>query len=103
MQTPLQITIRGMPHSDALDSRIREKAAKLEEFHPRITSCRVTVEEMKKHQQQGREFQVGIDVRVPGKEIVVNRVHAEDVYVALRDAFDAAKRQIDELAQTKEG
>lgn len=102
MQTPLQITIRGIPHSDALDSRIREKAAKLEEFHPRITSCRVTVEEIKKHQQQGREFQVGIDVRVPGKEVVINRMHAEDVYVALRDAFDAAKRQIDELAQTKE-
>ena len=97
MQTPLQITVRGMPHSDALDLRIREKAGKLEEFNPRITSCRVTIEETNKHQQQGREFQVGIDVRVPGKEIVVNRVHAEDAYVALRDAFDAAKRQIDEL------
>ena len=97
MQTPLQITIRGIPPSDALDLRIREKAGKLEEFHPRITSCRVTIEEINKHQQQGREFQVGIDVRVPGKEIVVNRAHDEDVYVALRDAFDAAKRQIDEL------
>jgi ribosomal subunit interface protein len=101
MQIPLQITVRGVPHSEALDSRIREKATKLEEFHPRITSCRVTVEEMKKHQQQGREFQVGIDVTVPGKEVIVNRVRDEDVYVALRDAFDAAKRQIDELARPK--
>jgi ribosomal subunit interface protein len=101
MQNPLQITIRGMAHSDALELRIREKAAKLDEFHPRITSCRVTVEEAQKHQQQGREFQVAIDVRVPGKEIVVNRAHAEDAYVALRDAFDAAKRQIDELPRSK--
>ena len=103
MQIPLQITVRGIPHSEALDGRIREKASKLEEYHPRITSCRVTVEEMKKHQQQGREFQVGIDVTVPGKEVVVNRMHAEDVYVALRDAFDAAKRQIDEFARPKHG
>jgi len=103
MQIPLQITIRGIPHSEALDLRIREKAAKLEEFHPRITSCRVTVEEMKKHQHQGREFQVGIDITVPGKEIVVNKVRDEDAYVALRNAFDAAKRQLDELPRTKQG
>jgi ribosomal subunit interface protein len=103
MQIPLQVTIRGLSRSDALELRIREKAAKLEEFHPRITSCRVTVEEVQKHQQQGREFQVAIDVRVPGKEIVVNRAHAEDAYVAVRDAFDAVKRQLDELARPKQG
>ena len=102
MQTPLQITVRGIAHSEALELRIRDKAAKLEEFHPRITSCRVTVEEVQKHKQQGREFQVAVDVRLPGKEVVVNRAHAEDAYVAVRDAFDAAKRQIDEFAELKQ-
>ena len=102
MQTPLQITVRGIAHSETLETRIRDKAAKLEEFHPRITSCRVTVEEVQKHKQQGREFQVAIDVRLPGKEIVVNRAHAEDAYVAVRDAFDAAKRQIDEFVGSKQ-
>ena len=103
MQLPLQITIRDFPQSEALDARIREKAAKLEEFHPRITSCRVTVEELRKHHQQGRHFQVSLDVRVPGKEIIVNHVHHEDVYVALRDAFDAAKRQLEEIVRLKRG
>ena len=103
MQIPLQITVRDFPQSEALEVRIREKAAKLEEFHPHITSCRVTVEELRKHHQQGRHFQVSLDVRVPGREIVVNRAHDEDVYVALRDAFDAAKRQLEEVARVKRG
>ena len=103
MQIPLQITVRDFPQSEALEARIREKAAKLEEFHPRITSCRVTVEELRKHHHQGRHFQVSLDVRVPGKEVVVNRAHHEDVYVALRDAFDSAKQQLEEVVRLKRG
>lgn len=103
MQLPLQITIRDFPQSEALEARIREKAAKLEDFYPRITSCRVTVEEMRKHHQQGRHFQVSLDVRVPGNEIVVNHAHDEDAYIAVRDAFDAAKRQLEEVARMQRG
>jgi len=103
MQVPLQITVRDFPQSEALEARIREKAAKLGEFHPRMTSCRVTVEELHKHHQQGRHFQVSLDVRVPGSEIVVNRAHHEDVYVALRDAFDAVKRRLEEVPRVKRG
>ena len=104
MQKPLQITIHGMEHSPALDAHIREKAAKLEEFYPRMTACHVTVEQPHRHRQQGAQFEVHIDVRVPGRgEIVVNRQHAEDVYVALRDAFDAAKRQLEEHIRLQRG
>jgi len=101
MHTQLQITIRDMPHSDALDRRIRSKAAKLDEFHSNITSCRVTVEESRKHHRQGRHFQVIVDVRVPGREFVASRDHDEDVYVALREAFDAIRRQIDEHTRSR--
>lgn len=55
MQIPLQIAVRDMPHSEALDERIRAKAAKLAEFHPNITSCRVTVEQSRKHHQLAEE------------------------------------------------
>jgi len=103
MQIPLQITTHGVAHSDALEAHIREKATKLEEFHPRITSCRVTVEELAQHHRQGRPFRVRIDVRVPGKEIVANRDHDEDVYVALRDAFDSVKRQLEETVRVRRG
>jgi ribosomal subunit interface protein len=101
MQTPLQITVRDIKQSEALEARIRDKVARLEQFHPNMTSCRVTVESAHRHSAQGRHFQVKVDVRVPGKEIVASRDHDEDVYVALREAFDAAKRQLDDEAEAQ--
>jgi cold shock CspA family protein/ribosome-associated translation inhibitor RaiA len=103
MQVPLQITMREFDRSDALEADIRKHAAKLEQFHPRVTSCRVTVEEAHKHHQQGREFNVRIDLRVPGDEIVVTRNHHVDAFVAVRDAFDSARRQLEEAIREQRG
>lgn len=103
MHTPLQITIRDVDHSDALETHIREKADKLSEFFARIISCRVVVEMPHKHHHQGKQFNVRIDISVPGGEIVVNKDSNEDVYVALRDAFDAAKRQLEDHARKMRG
>lgn len=103
MQIPLQITIRGVEHSDALETHIRDKAQKLDEFFDHIMSCRIVVEMPHKHHHQGRQFNVRIDIGVPGGEIVVNRDHAEDIYVALRDAFDSAKRQLEDYARKLHG
>ena len=103
MQLPVQITLREMAPSEALDTRIRAKAAKLAEFHSNITSCRVTVEESGKHHRQGRHFKVNVDVRVPGREFVANHDHDEDIYIALREAFAAVRRQIDEHVRVQQG
>jgi len=103
MKVPLVVTIHGFERSDALDAAIREHASKLELFHSNITSCRITAEEISKHRHQGRQFTVRIDLRVPGKEILVTRDHHEDVFVALRDAFDSAKRQLEELVREHRG
>ena len=103
MQVQLQINFHDVPQSEALEIRIREKAARLESFYPRIMSCRVAVEAQHRHKQQGKHFTVRLDVRVPGKEIVANRDHDEDVYVALREAFDAAARQLEEYAHLQRG
>jgi ribosomal subunit interface protein len=103
MQLPLQITIRDVDHSEMLETRIRDKAKKLDEFFDHIMSCRIVVEVPHKHHQQGKQFNVRIDISVPGSEIAVNRDHAEDVYVALRDAFDAAKRQLEDYARKLHG
>jgi ribosomal subunit interface protein len=103
MQIPLQITIRDMETSEALETHIREKAQKLDEFFTNIMSCRVVVEMPHKHHHQGKHFNVRIDIGVPGNEIVVNRDHSEDVYIALRDAFNAAKRQLEDYARKIRG
>ena len=99
MKTPLQITYRGVAHSDALDTHIREKAEKLEQFFSGLIGCRVVVDQPAKHHHQGKPFNIRIDLTVPGAEIVVDRQENEDAYVALRDAFDAAKRQLEDYAR----
>lgn len=99
MQIPLQITVRDVPQSEAVEARIRQKVDKLEEFFSHIISCRVVVEAPHKHKHQGKQYNLRIDIGVPGHEIVVNRDHNEDVFVALRDGFDAAKRQLEEYAR----
>jgi ribosomal subunit interface protein len=103
MQSPLQITTRDIPHSEALDDHIKQKVAKLETFYPHITGCRVVVEIPHKHKHQGRMFNIRIDITVPGSELVVNREVDGDVYVALRDAFDAAKRQLEDYGRRQRG
>lgn len=99
MGAQLQITVREMPHSDALEAEIRRKVAGLERVHPRITTIRATVAAPHQRHQQGNLFTVKLELAVPGKDIVVNRDHAEDVYVALRDAFQAARRQLVEQVE----
>jgi ribosomal subunit interface protein len=104
MQTPLQITFRDMDPSPAIEARIREKAAKLERFFDRITSCRVVVEARNKHQRTGRLYAVRIDLRLPGEEVVAGHGHPqdhahEDVHVAIRDAFDALGRRLEDHAR----
>jgi ribosomal subunit interface protein len=99
MSVQLQITVREMPHSEALEAEIRRKAAGLERVYPRITGIRATVEAPHHHRQRGNYFTIRLDITVPGCEILVNRDHAEDVYVAVRDAFQAARRQLIEHAQ----
>lgn len=101
MQSPVQITVRDMPHSAALDEHIHSISAKLERYFSPITSCRVVVEAPHKHHHQGRHFVVRLDITVPGDEIVVSHEHDEDVYVALRDAFGAAKRRLEAYARMR--
>ncbi|MDX5361834.1 MAG: HPF/RaiA family ribosome-associated protein [Alphaproteobacteria bacterium] len=108
METPLQITFKNTDPSPAVEARIREKAARLERFYDRITSCRVTVEAPDKHHRKGGLFRVMIDLGVPGNEIVVggtgpqNHAH-EDVYVAVRDSFEAAERALKAHARKMRG
>ena len=103
MRTSLQINFRGMDVSPALEQLIREKVAKLEQFHPNVTGCRVVVDKPHHHKAQGEHFIVSVDVSVPGANIVANHAHHEDVNVALRDAFLAARRQLEEHARKLRG
>lgn len=108
MQTAMQITFRHMEPSAALEERIRERAADLGRFYDRIVRCRVVVEAPHHHHHQGALYHVSIDLTVPGAEIVVNRESAaehahEDAHIAVRDAFDAARRRLEDYARRQRG
>jgi ribosomal subunit interface protein len=95
MQIPLQITLRNIAKSEAVELAIRKRVEKLDRYHRQIVSFRVVVEIPSRHKHQGKEFVVRLDIKVPGSEIVVTNDHHEDLYVALHAAFDAAQRRLE--------
>jgi len=100
MQQDLRISFRNMDVSEALEQRIRTRVAELEHLCDRITACTVVVEVRHRPPQQGKLFHVRVDLTVPGRTIVVKREpsspHAhEDAHRAVRDAFDAVRRQLE--------
>jgi ribosomal subunit interface protein len=108
MRLPLQITFRNMEQSESVAAKIREKADKLDQFCDDIMGCRVVVEPSHKHHHKGNTFHVRIDLTVPDGEIVVSRspdqrLSHQDIYVAIRDAFDAARRQLEDHVSRRRG
>lgn len=108
MDVPLTITWREVTPSAAIEAAIRERVAKLEDFHPHIVSCRVVVEAPQGHHHKGNLYRLHIGIHLPGREIAVTRDPAahqahQDFYVAMRDAFDAARRQLQDYARQQRG
>lgn len=103
MAIPMQITLRDIPESAAIESRLQQKIAKLQQFYDPIIFCRVTIEVPEKRQHQGKLFNVHIEINVPNKTLVVKRELHEDLYVAIREAFKDAVRQLEDFAQIRRG
>ena len=104
MKLPLQITFRHLERSEALEADIRQKAEKLDQYCDQIMSCRVVIDAPHQHHHQGQLFSVSIDLHVPGGEIVASRSAAEhhaheDPYVAVRDAFNAVQRRLEDYVR----
>ncbi|MBU3724348.1 MAG: ribosome-associated translation inhibitor RaiA [Burkholderiaceae bacterium] len=103
MKTPLHLQFRGMEPTDSLQQLASDHVNRLESLAGDVMACRVSIEQLQKHQHQGRPYGVMIDLTLPGRELTVNRVQHEDVYVAMRDAFDAMRRQLEAVVQRRRG
>lgn len=108
MTMPLRITYHGLDRTPAIEEALRDRADKLSHLFDRIQSCRVVVEAPHKSHKKGNLYQVKVDLVVPGEELVVNRDTAddhahEDLYVVIRDAFDAMERQLKSYADKQSG
>ena len=108
VSTPVDITFRGMEPSTAVETSINEWVERLEHAFDRIERCAVVVEIPHRHQRQGNTFHVRVDLMVPDHVITASRdpgldhTH-EDVYVAISDAFRAARRQLQDHARIQRG
>jgi cold shock CspA family protein/ribosome-associated translation inhibitor RaiA len=108
MQVPLQISFKNIDRSPTVEAKVRGRVDELERFFGRIVSCRVVIEAASRRPRQGRLYHVRANLKVPGKEIVVSRdpprhQSHEDVYVAVRDCFDAVRRRLEDNARRRRG
>lgn len=108
MLLPIQVTFRNMDPSRAVESKARKLANKLDNLCDKIMGCRVVIESPHRHHNKGKLYHVRIDLTVPDAELVVSHEssdkHAhEDVYVSLRDAFNALERQLKSYAKQRRG
>lgn len=108
MQIPLEIQFRHMSPSEAVEAAVRRRVDKLERLADPLIRCRVIIEAPHRHRRQGNLFSVSVDLRQAGHETLANRTppasrEHEDVYVALRDAFLAARRQVLKHVRVRRG
>lgn len=133
MKIPLQVTFKNMDPSEAIQAHIREAAGKLDVFCDQIMGCRVVVETPHQHHRRGKRHHVRIDLTVPGAEFAIKRaprlvtekparfgetvdevqpresrepskyaVH-NDIQITIRDAFDAARRKLQDYVRRRRG
>jgi ribosomal subunit interface protein len=106
MTLPLQITFHQMDSSPAVRERIEERTEKLEHLYDRIVDCRVVIEAPHRHHQKGNLFSVAVEVNIPGNKLTSHRSPGkhhehEDIYIAVRDAFDAIERQVHDFLRKR--
>ncbi len=93
---PLQVQFLSLPPSEAVEARVRERFEALERFSSRIQKCHVWIEKPTGHHRKGWLYKVQARLTVPGEEIVVSQPAEEDVDVAIRNAFDATRRKLED-------
>jgi len=103
MELPLQITSHDFALSPGIEAEIREHADRLDAYYNRIMRCRVVVEAPVGHHHRGGPFNVRLDLTVPRGELVINRQADEDLLVAIRDAFDAMRRRLEDYVREHRG
>jgi cold shock CspA family protein/ribosome-associated translation inhibitor RaiA len=104
MQIPVDITFREIERSEAVEARIREQVDKLDRIFDRIIRCEVVIDDPHRHHHKGHQYSVRVRLTVPGTEIVTSHSPGddgahEDIYVAVRDAFAATKRQLEDYVR----
>lgn len=102
MYSPTTLTFRHIARSGALEARASAIGRRLQSFGEQILQCHMTLECSDERRGSGALYFVTIDLAVPGAQIYADSLHSDgsshqDIYLALRDAFANAKRQLQTL------
>lgn len=98
---PIQITVRSLPDSPAIENHIHKHFEKLQRQVKRVTYCHVVVDVTQNHKRQGKIFSIHIDLKIPGKELLISHKQNQDLYVAIRDGFNAIRKLIQKISKPK--
>jgi ribosome-associated translation inhibitor RaiA len=104
MEHEIRITSRDFALTPTIEALIRKHAERLDNSFDRITSCHVVLSAPAvHHHHKGGPFDVHVVLHVPGSELAVNHQHGEDLSIAVRDAFDSARRKLQDYVREMRG
>lgn len=108
MKTPLQISFHNLPHSQMIESAIHHAVARLESSCSQIVSCHVVVDQPHRHHREGNLFQVRIDLKVPGGELVTKRepngnLTSSDLDTLIHETFEDMQQQLEAFEERRRG
>lgn len=99
--------VEVVPHDVVITPEVQEylqqRVGRLPEFYDRILSSRVVLRGETRHHQTGGPFSVHLYIDVPQRVVTVTRQQRDNLHVAIREAFDAAQRQLQDLARKQRG
>jgi hypothetical protein len=94
MAKPPLIEWRGVARSGSLETLIRRESARLTAWSNSSKVWKVTLEAPDPPRSSQDPACVRIEVRGPGRQMIVNRAHA-DAGIAVRDAFSDLFRKLE--------
>lgn len=100
---PLEVQTNGVIVTPDANAYLHGRIERLRRFYPRIISCRVVLDAPEGHHRQGGPYRVGIQVEVPGADANVTRRQDTNLHVAIRGAFDAAQRVLQDHIRKQRG
>ena len=103
MQQDLKIRTRDADLDSREEGRVRKEARRLERVYDRIVDCEIHIQGPGSHHRQGGPHRVGVRIGVPGPDIVVSGKEAPSLEGAIRRAFDAAQRQLEDWVRIRRG
>jgi len=99
MTNEFQVVFHNIDQTEAITDAVQKRIDKLERYCDQIITGRVVLDSPHNNHHKGRVYSVSLEIHTPTIEVRVNQEqhdnHAhEDLYIAIRDAFNVAERQL---------